>query len=187
MTKKKKDKVPIVDTLSVLEASCQGNPATPVINQEANGDGRRNVLVTPTPNHHGSTRPTSSPSCQTPYIEVLMEEDLHPTPPEEDSLGNETGDKDNDPPLQEGTLTMEPHNLTEEDLESPTTPTNNSVLTTNQEGNSKNNITVTQMVGDLHKDARIPIVNPYSLSSSNAARRTGREQNQNQNRNFLDM
>eukprot|EP00957_Ditylum_brightwellii_P152073 11578838-Ditylum_brightwellii.AAC.1 len=82
---------------------------------------------------------------------------------------------------------MEPRNLAEEDLGSHT-PTNNngSVSTTNLEGNGVNNITVTQMVGDLRQDARTPIVNPY-YSSSNTTRRTGRDQNQNQNRKFQDM
>eukprot|EP00957_Ditylum_brightwellii_P033531 2541351-Ditylum_brightwellii.AAC.1 len=160
--KTEKDKVPIADTPPVsdpqTETGLQGNPTTPANNQ-GNGDGRRDGMVTPTPNHHGPNILTSLSLCQTPYIEVLMEEDLQPTPPEEFSLGDETGDEEDDPPLsQDDTTSMEPHNLVEEDLGSHT-PTNNnrSVSTTNQEGSSVNNITVTQMVGDLCQDARTPI------------------------------
>eukprot|EP00957_Ditylum_brightwellii_P067598 5131274-Ditylum_brightwellii.AAC.1 len=163
--KTEKDKVPIVDTPPVpepqTETILQGNPTTPANNQ-CNGDGRRDGMVTPTPNHHCHNISTSSSSSslrQTPYIKVLTEEDLQPTPPEEFSSGDETGDKEDDHPLsQEDTTSMEPHNLTEEDLGSHT-PTNNngSVSTTNQEGNCENNITITQMVGDLRQDARTPI------------------------------
>eukprot|EP00957_Ditylum_brightwellii_P065786 4990233-Ditylum_brightwellii.AAC.1 len=159
------DKVPIVDTPPVpeTETGSQGNPTTPANNQ-GNRGGRRDGMATPTPNHHDPNSSTSS-SCQTPYIEVLMEEDLQPTPPEEFSLGDETRNKEGDPPLsQEDTTLMEPHNLAKEDLGSPT-PTSESVSTTNHEGNGENNIPVTQMVGDLQQEARTPIVNPYSSSS----------------------
>eukprot|EP00957_Ditylum_brightwellii_P032311 2447706-Ditylum_brightwellii.AAC.1 len=75
--KTEKDKVPIMDTPPVQEP---GNPTTPANNQ-GNRDGRRDGMVTPTPNHHGPN--SSTPSLhQTPYIEVLTEEDLQPTPPE---------------------------------------------------------------------------------------------------------
>eukprot|EP00957_Ditylum_brightwellii_P039328 2975431-Ditylum_brightwellii.AAC.1 len=85
--KTEKDKVPIVDTPPVpepqTEMRSQDNPATPANNQ-GNEDGRRDGMVTPTPNHHGPNISTSSSSSsrQTPYIEVLTEEDLQPTPPE---------------------------------------------------------------------------------------------------------
>eukprot|EP00957_Ditylum_brightwellii_P189125 14396072-Ditylum_brightwellii.AAC.1 len=67
-------------------------------------------------------------------------------------------------------MSMEPQNLVEENLGS-LTPTSESVLTTNHEGNGENNINVTQIIGDLQQEARTPVVNPYS-SSSNTTRRT---------------
>eukprot|EP00957_Ditylum_brightwellii_P148810 11328905-Ditylum_brightwellii.AAC.1 len=127
-----KDKVPIVDTPPVpepqTEKNLQGIPTTPVNNQ-GDGDGRRDGMVTPTPNHHGPniSSISSSSSCQTPYIKVLTEEDLQPTPLEKFSLGDETRDNEEEdvhPLSQEDTTSMEPRNLAEEDLGSHT-PTNN--------------------------------------------------------------
>eukprot|EP00957_Ditylum_brightwellii_P203657 15335639-Ditylum_brightwellii.AAC.1 len=122
--KKDKDKVSIVNTLSEPERGLQDNLTTPVNNKGDNGDGRRDGMVTPTPNHHDHNISASSSSHQTPYIEVLTEDDLQPTPPEEYSLGGKTGYKENDSPLsQEKATLMEPHNLAEEDLGSSTLQT----------------------------------------------------------------
>eukprot|EP00957_Ditylum_brightwellii_P038321 2897074-Ditylum_brightwellii.AAC.1 len=79
--KKEKDKVSMVDTLSEPETGSHDNVTTPVNNQGDNGNGRRDGM--------------------TPYIEMLTEDDLQPTPPEEYSLGDKTRDKGNDPPLSQ--------------------------------------------------------------------------------------
>eukprot|EP00957_Ditylum_brightwellii_P082205 6250934-Ditylum_brightwellii.AAC.1 len=52
--KREKDKVLICDTMSVSETETQINPTTPFNNQGNDGGERRNVMVTPTPNHHNS-------------------------------------------------------------------------------------------------------------------------------------
>eukprot|EP00957_Ditylum_brightwellii_P207431 15352960-Ditylum_brightwellii.AAC.1 len=127
-----------------------------------------NTLVTPTPNHPNH----QNDNCQTPLIELLTEDDLNPTPPDKDS-SEDDNEEDESAPLYQEEEEMEPCNLTEEDLGSSTpTNKNGSVLATNQEDNSENNITVTQMVGDLQQDARTSILNPYSSHSSNTTRRT---------------
>eukprot|EP00957_Ditylum_brightwellii_P173998 13247420-Ditylum_brightwellii.AAC.1 len=189
--KKEKDRVPIIDTPSAPETVNQGNVFTPINNNHRNGSGNKHIktnggstLVTPIPNHPNH----QNNNCQTPFIEMLTEDDLNPTPPDKDS-SEDDDEEDGSAPLPQEDEEMEPHNLVEEGLGS-STPTNDneSVSTTNQEGNGENNIIVIQMVGDLQQDARTPIMNPYSSSSSsNTTRRTGREQNQNQNRKFQDV
>eukprot|EP00957_Ditylum_brightwellii_P174703 13302907-Ditylum_brightwellii.AAC.1 len=75
---------------------------------------------------------------------MLTEDDLNPTPPNEDSSEDDNEEDGSVPPSQEEEE-IEPHNLAEEDLESSTpTNENESVPTINQEGNGKNNINITQ-------------------------------------------
>eukprot|EP00957_Ditylum_brightwellii_P192728 14675357-Ditylum_brightwellii.AAC.2 len=91
-----------------------------------------------------------------------MEDDLQPTPREEDLSEEEVKDE-GDPLLVQEEGAIEPHNLAEEDLEamegtnsSPNTP-NKNVASNNQERNDDNhNIMVIQMVTDLQQNARTP-------------------------------
>eukprot|EP00957_Ditylum_brightwellii_P135032 10295515-Ditylum_brightwellii.AAC.1 len=97
---------------------------------------------------------------------MLMEDNLKSTSPEED--------------------------LSEEDLEavegtnlSSNAPNKSMTSNTDEMNGDNQNITVIQMVTDLQQNTKTPVANPYS--SSNKPRREGRNQDQNQNRDYLDI